>query len=190
MAPGRARYRIAANLGLGVTQLEAGEILGESLVKPILGRGIVEAQKQPCKIVGDGPPAVLCGKIEHDIVAVSAGQKKSWGGNGPALAERRHTNVFLIRLQSDHIQRFRHLHFGLQEELAKDFAHLFQAQAYFAAFFLAPVGEHGKMSGAYADPLGFRIARESVGGGCNREEQDRGWKASRAEGNTGHVRPG
>ncbi len=162
----------------------------EAFVKPILGRGIVEAQKQACKIVGDGSPAVLGGKIEHDVVAVSAGQKKSGSGDGPALAERRHANVFLIRLQRDHVQRLRHLHFGLQEELAKDFAHLFQAQAHFAAFFFARIGEDGKMSGAYADPLGLRIARERSRGRRSGEEQHNGKKASRAKGNAGHVRPG
>ena len=162
----------------------------EAFVKPILGRGIVEAQKQACEIVGDGSPAVLGGKIEHDVVAVSSGQKKSGGGDGLALAERRHANVFLVRLQRDHIQRFRHLHFGLHEELAKDFAHLFQAQAYFAAFLFARIGEDGKMSGAYADPLGLRIAGERSGARRSGEEQHDEKETSRAKGNAGHVQPG
>ena len=120
MVPGQAPGRIAAHLRLVVAQAQAGEILRKAFVKPFLSRGIVETQKQARKIVGDGSPAVLGGKIEHDVVAVFARQKKSGSGDGLALAERRHANVFLVRLQRDHIQRFRHLHFGLQEELAKD----------------------------------------------------------------------
>ena len=140
--------------------------------------------------MGDGSPAVLGGKVEHDVVAIPSGPKKSGGGDGPALAERRHANIFLVRLQRDYVQWFRHLHFGLQEKLAEDFAHLFQAQADFAAFFFTRVGEDGKMCGTYADPLGFGIARKCGRGRGGGEEQDQGKQASRAKRNAAHVRPG
>ena len=72
-----------------------------------------------------------------------------------ALADRRHANVLLVRLQGDHIQRFRHLQFGFQKELGKDVPHLLQPQACFTASLFTRVGEKGKMGGAYSDPLGF-----------------------------------
>ena len=163
MVPGQALGGIAANLCLTVVQAQAGKILREALVKPLLGRRIVEIQKQTRKIMRHRPPAVFSSEIEHDVVAVVSGQKKSRSGNGLALPKRSHADVLFVRLQGDHIERFRHLQFGLEKELGKNVPHLLQAQAGFAPFLFPRIGEHGEMSRTYPDPLGFGVARETAG---------------------------
>ena len=51
MLPGQVLHGIAADLCLVVAQSQAGEILREAFIEPVLRRGIVEIQKQTCKFV-------------------------------------------------------------------------------------------------------------------------------------------
>src|ERR1700730_16083644 len=106
MVPGQALGRVAAYLYLIVAEAQAGEILGKAFVEPLLGGRLVEIQKQARQVMGDSPPTIFSSKVEDDIVAVVSRQKKSRSGNRLALPTRRHANVFLVRLQGDHIQWF------------------------------------------------------------------------------------
>ncbi len=71
---------VAADLCLVVAQAQAGKILREAFVKPVLCRRIVEIKKQTGKLARDCAPAILGGQIENDVIAIVAGYEKAGRG--------------------------------------------------------------------------------------------------------------
>ena len=87
------------------------------------GQAFMTAQQQAGKLARHCAPTVFRRNIEHDEVAIVAGQKKSGRGNGPALADGRDTDVLLVRSESNDIERLRQPQLGLHE----DVPHLLEA---------------------------------------------------------------
>ena len=75
MFPRQILHGVAADLCLIVAQAQAGKILREAFIKPVLCRRVVEIQKQLRKVVRDRAPAVFGGEIENDVVAIVSRQE-------------------------------------------------------------------------------------------------------------------
>ena len=186
MFPRKILGGVPADLGLVITQPQAGKILGKALVKPILSRGIVEVQKQTCEFVRHRPPGILSSQVENYVVAILSGQEEAGRGNRLALPERRDPKILFVRSEGDDVKRLRQAQLGLAEQLRKDVTHLLQAQSHFPALFVVGIGQHGKMSGTYSFPLRF-IRFRGRGGKIACKKQEREQEASGKEIITRHV---
>src|SRR5580658_533575 len=102
--------------------------------------------------MGHGAPGIYFKKIENDINAILRWNIET---TRHALFDRSKVTVLLVALERDDGDRHRHLQLVLENQLAKNRAHLLQPQGNFAAALVAGVSDYREMGGMHFKPSGL-----------------------------------
>src|ERR1700733_1118049 len=102
--------------------------------------------------MGHGAPGIDFEKIEDDIDAILRWNIET---TRDGLVERGQVAILLVALERDDGDRHRHFQLVLENQLAKNRAHLFQPQCNFAAALVAGISDYREMGGMHFKPSGL-----------------------------------